>query len=155
MNGALAAFKVKEGISDSIKKIAFEKAVEQIMAESTAEFIDDNNVVFKNKDGLVINDPKNGGRPMTAEALLRDNVFIKDILADDKTKGGAGSTPPGKGNAGNNLTLANARTQVEANDIIEKMLFDEGYARGTVKFADKKDEIWKENESVISQLPLQ
>ena len=82
-------------------------------------------------------------------ALLQKEFEAMDILEKNPAKG-AGSHGSG---SSSQTTLAGVATQVQANDVITKMLLERGIAKTSLKFGEEYKKLWDENH--CGDLPLQ
>ena len=74
-----------------------------------------------------------------------------DVIDTGRTmEGGAGGA--GAGRPQNAVSIGEAMTQVEADEIISKQLMSEGFSRDSVEFVEKHAAIRKE--SKVSELKL-
>lgn len=153
---AISGLTFKDGISDTLKRLAIADAKAQVLAKGTPEFVEENGVKslqFRDKAGNLLNNPANNLKPYTVSELLQGVDSLKDILGTPQSGGGTG---PNK-NTGNNDTftvasLASAKTQVEADDMIAKYLMSLGLTRDSNEFATKSFELRKQ--ANIDKLPL-
>ena len=140
-------FKPSDIIPEDVKALTVKNAINQILETHTYEEYE-GQMVFKNKAGEVIRDKDNGLAPMTPEKML--STPLASILEEGKPGGGGGGKPPaGKTPA---TSIKNARTQIEAGEVIEKDLAARGLAKGTKNYQEEYDKIWAENE--VSKLPI-
>lgn len=105
-------------------------------------------LVFHDKDNNPLLNKNNKLEPFTAKELLEKEYETLGILDIKKTKGAGGSGEGGE----DTLALGDAKTQVEAETLIKKVLSDKGISVTNPKFAEEHDKLWKENN--ISSLPL-
>ena len=102
-------------------------------------------LVFHNADGSPLNNAENKLNPFTAKELLIKEFENLDILDKKPTQGGGGQ--------GNQPTQTQfvASTQIEATDLINKSLAEKGLVKGTSKFQEEFNKMWKDYN--ISSLP--
>lgn len=112
--------------------------------------------VFRKEDGEIARNPENKLEPFTAEELLR--AQLKDVLVVSKKTPGGGTRPPaGPGPDLSLVDIGTAKTQVEADKIIEKHLMAKGFTKtkGFKKAAEFQEEFSKLRESNnVSKLPI-
>ena len=98
-----------------------------------------------------MNNPNNNLNPYTFEELIME-TSIKDVVDTGKVQPGGG-TGPLHGNKGNGLIdLSGAKTQIEADRIIENYLLTNGITRDSEEFAMKSMEL--RNENNVTELPI-
>lgn len=153
INAAASGLKFKPEIPESATKILLQSAIAKVTGMNP-EYIDNGQggkrLIFKGADGATLNNPNNQLNPYTAEELLRNE--LKDLLDTKRTQEGAGGPGAGSGSGAGVIDVSNARTQVEADDLISKALLAQGIAIGSQAYQDAKDKAWKENN--VSKLPL-
>lgn len=109
-------------------------------------------VIFRNSDGTTMLNKANSLAPFTVAELVRQELSPLGLLDDKPKPTGAGGTPSG-GTKGGSLDLSAATTQIQANELIDKHLMENGYIRSTKEFQDQKNQIYTENS--IVELPEQ
>lgn len=158
INQATSGLKLKAELPESASKVLMQQAIAKIKAEK-ADFIDDGNggqrLVFRNKEGAVLNNPENQLNPFTASELLAKELKSMGVLDEGRKQEGAGTKPVNGGAGGSGgattIDLSGARNQVEANSAITKHLLAQGLTRGSSEFETANTEAWKENN--VSALP--
>lgn len=155
---ATAGIKFKAGITDGIAKILLDSAKNEVLQKGTPDFIEDGNggkrLVFRDAAGNVLNNPATNLSPYTAEELLMQ-TSLKDVIDVGKRQPGGGTAPtdnPPKGNPASLYDISGAKSQVEADEMIEKALLSEGLTRDSAEFQDKLLQIRTENN--VSSLPI-
>lgn len=153
LEAAAAGVKFKAGFSDSVKGVILNQAREKIAAMSP-EYIDDGEggkvIAFKGEDGAVLRNVNNQLKPYTAAELFRMELEKMSVLEEPRQTTGGGTSAPTGGGSGSAVVIS-ARTQVEANDLIDKALMDAGMVRNSKEFDAAKTEAWKTNN--VSSLP--
>lgn len=155
-NEALSGLKFKAGIADSVRDILVKAAKAEVLAKGTPDFVEQNGtkvLVFRDKDGNLLNNPANNLNPFTASELLMQTA-LKDVIDTGRQQGGGGTGGNGGGNGGGGATLdlSGARTQVEADEIISNHLLSLGLTRDSVEFSQKSMSLRQENN--VAQLPI-
>ena len=121
------------------------------MSAYTPDFIDDGKggkiLVFRDKSGVIQNNPEKGLNPYTAEDLIKKE--LASSLAPGK--GGAGTGPNEKKTPGIEI-ISSAKTQVEANDLIESHLLAKGVIKNSKQWVEQMTAIRTENK--INELPI-
>lgn len=152
---AVSDLKFKPGITDGIKTVLLTAAKAEVLTKGTPDFIDANGtkvLVFRGADGNVLNNPANNLNPYTVKDLLLQ-TSIKDVIDLSKPQAGGGTRRNTGGTGGENLLdLSGAKTQVEADKIIEAHLLSNGLTRDSAEFAEKLTTL--RNENNVSQLPI-
>lgn len=152
---AVSDLKFKPGITDGIKTVLLNAAKAEVLTKGTPDFIDANGtkvLVFRGADGNVLNNPANNLNPYTVKDLLLQ-TSIKDVIDLNKPQPGGGTRRNTGGTGGENLLdLSGAKTQVEADKIIEAHLLSNGLTRDSAEFAEKLTTL--RNENNVSQLPI-
>lgn len=139
-NMATSAFKFKPEFTDSIKDALVNVAKSNVLKSyiPSWETVNDSEVlVFRQSNGEIARNPENKLEPYTAKDLLK--LQLKDAI-DTTNKVGGGTTPPKVENDGL-ISISNAKSQIEADEIIVKHLLEEGYTRLSADFAAKQKDL--------------
>jgi hypothetical protein len=148
---AIAGLQFKPEYSEDITNLIVTSAKSKLMSTYKPDWIDDGKggktLVFRDKDGVIQNNPEKGLNPYNASDLIRKE--LSSSLAP--MSGGAGTGPNGKKEATVEIISA-AKTQVEANDLIEKHLLAKGVVKNSKQWVDELTAIRKENK--INELPI-
>lgn len=151
---ATAKLKFQKQYPETVQATLLEAAKNSILSTTKQDWVEQNGkkvLVFRDKDGNILNNPENKLNPFTAAELLTKQ--LKDVLDLGKPQGGGGTGNPQEGNETVDLVdLGTAKTQVEADTIIAKYLLAKGLTRGSQEFATEQTKIRKENE--VSKLPI-
>lgn len=150
---AVSDLKFKAGITDGIKAVLINAAKAEVLAKGEPDFIESNGkkvLVFRDKDGNVLNNPANNLNPFTASELLMQ-TSLKDVIDPGKKQNGGGTGGNG-GNGGNLFDLLGAKTQLEVDKAIENHLLAEGLTRDSAEFADRFASMRADNN--VAQLPI-
>jgi hypothetical protein len=147
-------FRDEKLIPESVRKLVIQTAKKAVLDAGTPDWVDDGKggkmLVFRDANGMTINNPNNTLNPYTAQELMMEH--LKDIIEPNKPNTGAG----GKGVPGatttTSLDLTGTRSQNEADDRITTFLMAKGLARGTEAFESEYSTIRKENN--IEKLPI-
>lgn len=154
---AFSGLKFKAGITDKVKDILLQSAKNEVLAKGTPDFIDENGskkLVFRDQNGIVLANASNNLNPYTVQEMLME-TSIKDVLDTSTKQQGGGTIPPGGGGGGNRNTiidLSSAKTQVEADRLIEQHLLSNGLTRDSAEFSEQLTSI--RNENNVSTLPI-
>lgn len=150
---AVSGLSFKDGITDSIKNLLLKDARAQVLAKGTPEFIDDGmggtKLIFRDKNGQILNNPDNNLNPYTAKELLLTIPSLKEVLGGALAGGGTG---PETLSVNTVPSLAQARTQVEADELIAKQLMSQGLTRYSAEFINKFNEL--RAQAGVDKLPL-
>lgn len=142
----------KEGIPKELFEETINNRISSILSDVKPEFeqtSDGKEVLrFRDNNGALMNNPKNLQNPFTAEELLTSK--ISDLLKEP-SGGGAGTGPKG-GAGGNAITIAAAKSQVEADELIRKSLMADGVSTSHPDYQSKFSEARKTNN--VAALPL-
>lgn len=154
---ALSGVKFKKEYPDSVVKTLTEAAKAQILAQYKPDWIEvdgTKTMVFRDAQGEILRNKANGLNPYTAEELIKAHDSVKAIIDTTVKKPGAGTGEPGKTQVDTvDLTdISGAKTQVQADKLIEQHLMQLGFVRGTADFADKHKEIRTEHK--VNTLPI-
>lgn len=150
-----AGLKFKPEYDENIQRVLTKNAKEAILSEYTPDWIkaDDKEVlVFRDKDNNIVRNANNAMKPYTVEELVKGNAILKNVLDLGRKATGGGTESNGGGGSDLLVDLSGAATQVEADNIIDRMLMEQGIAKGTAAFAEQKTKI--RNENKVSELPV-
>lgn len=154
---ATGGLKFKAGISEPIKTTLLNAAKAEILAKYTPDFVDDGQgnkkLVMRDAEGNILNNPKNNLNPYTMQELVMETP-IKDVIDTGIVQSGGGTvnTGSGSGRTGGTLDLSGAKSQVEADKVIESYLLSNGLTRDSQEFADQSLQLRTENG--VSDLPI-
>lgn len=152
---AASGLTFKEGITDNIKNLLLRDAKMQVLAKGTPEFVEDGagstKIIFRGKNGEILNNVNNNLNPYTIEELLSELPSIKEVLGDKGKKWG-GTGPQRQTRTSEDLDISAARNQVEADDIIAKYLMEKGFTRYSSEFISKSAEL--RNSLGVDKLPI-
>lgn len=155
LRSALATLKMKAGMPESAITALTDRAFAQVKAMhpdfiSTAE--GKRVLVFRDENGGIRNNAANQLNPFTAKELLSNELKALGILDEGRrqTGGGTGTPPPPPAT---DVDITSARTRVEADNLIEKYLLQQGHVKGTADFTAKMLEIRKQYTDLYKNLP--
>lgn len=154
---ATTGLKFKDSIPSNVRDILLASAKTEVLAKGTPDFIEDGKggkvLVLRDANGNILNNPANNLNPYTIGELVMQ-TSIKDVLDDGRrqTGGGTGSGSGNGGNSGSSVDLSAARTQVEADRLIETHLLSTGLTRDSSEFASQAMQLRAENK--VSELPI-
>lgn len=153
---ATAGLTFKKDITPAIQQTLINAAKAEILAKGTPDFIDDGKggktLVFRSADGNIINNPNNNLNPYTIGELVMETA-LKDVIDNGRRQTGGGT---GGSQSNNNnktiLDLSGAKSQVEADRLIEGYLLSNGITRESSEFAEQSLQL--RNDNNVSQLPI-
>ena len=153
---ATAGLTFKKDITPAIQQTLINAAKAEILAKGTPDFIDDGKggktLVFRSADGNIINNPNNNLNPYTIGELVMETA-LKDVIDNGRRQTGGGT---GGSQFNNNnetiLDLSGAKSQVEADRLIESYLLSNGITRESSEFAEQSLQL--RNDNNVSQLPI-
>lgn len=132
---AIAGMTFKADVDDSVKAVLLKDAKQQVLAKGTPDFVEINGartLVFRDANGLTLNNPTNLA-PLTISEMLSNVESLKSILGTGTAGAGTRTVPPTP-TTDPVLQMSQARSQVEADNIVEKYLMDKGYTRYSKEF---------------------
>lgn len=156
-DNATSGLKFKDGITEQVQRTLLNAAKAEILAKGTPEFQTtpdgQQKLVFRGQDGNVLLNPKTNLNPYTISELLME-TSIKDVIATKVDQGGSGGGNGGSRNGGGNtaVDISSAKSQVEADALIEKQLLADGLTRDSNEFFTRFNEI--RSESKVADLPI-
>jgi hypothetical protein len=155
LRSALSTLKMKAGMPESAIAALTDRAFARVKAMhpdfiSTAE--GKRVLVFRDENGGIRNNAANQLNPFTAKELLSNELKALGILDEGRrqTGGGTGTPPPPPAT---DVDITSARTRVEADNLIEKYLLQQGHVKGTADFTAKMLEIRKQYTDLYKNLP--
>lgn len=152
---AVSGLKFKAGITEGIKTVLLNAAKAEVLAKGTPDFIDNNGtktLVYRDAAGNVLNNPANNLNPFTTQELLMQ-TSIKDVIDTGIQQHGGGTGPIQRHNTNVTvLDLTGAKTQVDADKIIESYLLSNGLTRDSAEFATQSMQLRTENK--VNKLPI-
>lgn len=152
---AVSGLKFKAGITEGIKTVLLNAAKAEVLAKGTPDFIDNNGtktLVYRDAAGNVLNNPANNLNPFTTQELLMQ-TSIKDVIDTGIQQHGGGTGPIQRHNTNVIvLDLTGAKTQVDADKIIESYLLSNGLTRDSAEFATQSMQLRTENK--VNELPI-
>lgn len=153
---ATSGLKFKDGISESLKSVILSAAKNEVLAKGTPELIDDGKggkrLALRGTDGNLVNNPKNGLAPYTIQELVME-TSLKDAISTAPVHGGGGTGPTPPADPNLPLDLSGAKTQLEADNMIENYLLTvKGLTRDKAEFGEESLRL--RNEAKVAELPL-
>ena len=154
-----ANLKFKSEYPDNVQKVLLGSAKDKINSTYKADVIEEGGkeiLVFRNDKGEIARNPENKLEPYTAEDLLKTE--LKDVLDLGKKATGTGTKPPEGGAEIISLVdLGGSKTQIEADDLIERHLLQKGFTKtgsfeGASKFQEEFSKIRIQHK--VQDLPI-
>jgi len=142
--------KVKEGIGEKTKELHVNTAINNLI--ELADFDENGKIIFRDKEGKILYNPENKNNPFTAEEMFMKDDYFKEIAEISNNGKGLGldKLPPQQKHFIPSIT--GAKTQIEADDAIEKMLLAKGIDKMHPEYSQNFDKIRTENN--VNQLPM-
>jgi len=157
-NQATTGLKFKNTVPESVKPIILQAVKNDILGKGVMSFEKNDagqeSLIFRDNTGQILINKNNKLNPYTLQDYVNESSALKDVLEQKIVHtGGGGGNPPANPNHGSTtLDLSGAKTQVEADVMIEKHLMENGITMDDPSFADKEQEIRTENK--VSELPV-
>lgn len=154
---ATAGLKFKDAIPASVRDTLLASAKAEVLAKGTPDFIDNGSggktLVMRDANGNILNNPANNLNPYTISELVMQ-TSIKDVIDEGRKQNGGGTSGNGGngGHGGSSIDLSTAKTQVEADRLIETHLLSTGLTRDSSEFASQAMQLRTENK--VSELPI-
>lgn len=150
-------FKDEKMIPADIRNIAISNAKQSVMNQYDPDFIDAEDgsgkkvLVWRKKgSGEIARNPSNGLNPFTASELLMQDKGMKSIIDEGRQQPGSGSRDDDPGSGGEIMDLGQAKTQIQADEIIRQTLLKKGLTG--VELLKEHDKVRKE--SGVDKLPM-
>lgn len=154
---AVSGLKFKPEYPVNVQKTLLSSAKSMVLAKYKTDFIDDGEgsktLVFRDSEDKIVRTKSNGLNPTTFAELIESN--LSEVLDKGKKTAGGGANPPkSKVEAGKveDLDISDAKTQVQADNLISKQLLALGYVRGTTDFVKQQTEVRKA--AGVDKLPM-
>ena len=154
---AVSGLKFKSGITEPVQKTLLNAAKAEVLSKGTPDFVEDGQggkkLVIRGTDGNILNNPKNNLNPYTLQELVME-TSLKDVIDTGHKQEGGGTKGfgSGSGGTGGTLDLSGAKSQIEADKIIESHLLANGLTRDSQAFADQSLQL--RNENNVASLPI-
>lgn len=153
---ATSGLKFKDNIPESVRNVLLSAAKAEVLAKGTPDFIDDGKggrmFVMRGADGNILNNVKNNLNPYTMSELLLETSLKDAIDTGRKVTGGSTGNNLDNNHITDLLDLSSAKTQVDADKIIEGYLLSKGYTRDSEEFSAQSMQLRSDNK--VSELPI-
>lgn len=141
--------KIKEDIGEKTKELHVNTAIDQIL--ELADFDEDNKIIFRDAEGKIMYNPENKNNPYSVEDMFSKNDYFKEIMHTDSNKKGLGLNDLDNKNKFT-PSISGAKTQLEADSAIEKMVISKGILKTDSNYSQEFDKIRSENK--VNELPM-
>lgn len=156
---ATSGIKFKETLPKSVQDIILSQTIDKLKSMNP-DFVDSGDgvtktLVFRHEDGSVMNNPNNSLNPFTAKELIIKELTDMDVLDNGKPNTGGGTDENGGGKPKPSVSIRDAKSKNEANDIIQHELAQKGLVRDSLEWQEAMDKAWLDNKDVLEKLPMQ
>lgn len=150
LQSALAGVKMRQDLPQAVTDVVVRQAIQKVKAMNP-DYIDDGNggkrLVFKGDNGEILRNQEQQLNPYTASELVSRELKALGIIDEGRQQTGIGTQPqkdaPATGSV--SVSVAGAKTQSEAYDIIANSLMAAGYTNGSAEFQQRLTQAWKDN----------
>lgn len=149
---AMSGYKFKDGITEPLQKALMAQAKAEVLTRGKAEIDDKGVIIFRNEDGTILTNSKNAMNPYTITELLGESSIKDALMVQGGTGGGTGEPGGQGGNQSTIISIAGARTQVEADEMIAKALMARGFTNDSAEFQTQFTEARKAQN--VAALPI-
>ena len=154
---ASSGIKFKADLPAAVTDVLLQQAIAKVKGMNP-EYINDGQggtVLAFMENGIPRRNPENNLNPYTAQELIRSELKAMGVLDDGRKQTGAGTSGGGTGSGGGTAAdLSGATTQQQAHEAIAKQLMAQGLVNGSAEFDERMAKAWKENQALISKLPV-
>lgn len=156
LTAATSGLKFKKELPKAVTDVLLKQVIDKTKGMNP-EFIDNGNggkqLVFKDAEGAIMRNPERQLEPFTASELISKELKAMDVLDNGRKQTGGGTATPtaGGSNGGSVVSVAGAKTQTEAYDIIAAGLNAQGLTTGSKAFDEAMQTAWKDNN--VAALP--
>lgn len=153
---ATSKLKFKAAYPENVQKTLLDSAKATVLSKYTPDWVESEGekvMVFRDEKGEIVRNKSNSLHPYTAKELITEQ--LGDVLDGERSKKGGGTgAPPGGGGVEDieEVDIAQAKTQIEADELIVKHLMQKGVTRGSQEFADQQKKL--RNGNNVSKLPI-
>lgn len=152
---ATSGLKFKAEYPESVQSVLLKSAKESALQGNKVDWIDNGKggkaMVFRDEKGDILRNPENKLEPMTAGEIIAKQ--LKDVLDFGRKATGGGTGNPGANDPTAELIdISGAKTQVQADELIQKHLMQKGLTRGSGEFAEQQSKIRIDNS--VDKLPM-
>lgn len=152
IGGALGGLKLKAELAEATKQALLTLAKQNVMAAKHVYDETAGAFIFQNADGTPMKDKSLNN--LTVADMLRSELEKMGVLDAGRQQGGAGGQGGFGGGSSAAVDLSNARSQVEADEIIERQLMAQGIAKSDANWQEKFSQMRSEHKELYTKLPL-
>lgn len=152
IGGALGGLKLKAELAEATKQALLTLAKQNVMAAKHVYDETAGAFIFQNADGTPMKDKSLNN--LTVADMLRGELEKMGVLDAGRQQGGAGGQGGFGGGGSAAVDLSNARSQVEADEIIERTLMAQGIAKSDANWQEKFSQMRGEHKELYAKLPL-
>lgn len=148
-DNAIAGLKFKATIPDSVKSVLLKNVKQELLSTTKPEFTATGDLIFRDANGAIMSNPSNKLNPFTAAELISKALVDVIDLGRQQPGGGSGPVKPGEVTI---IDISAAKTQIEADEIIQKHLLAGGMLRTDQNFGAEQNKLRKEHG--VEKLPI-
>lgn len=148
-DNAIAGLKFKATIPDSVKSVLLKNVKQELLSTTKPEFTATGDLIFRDANGAIMSNPSNKLNPFTAAELISKALVDVIDLGRQQPGGGSGPVKPGEVTI---IDISAAKTQIEADEIIQKHLLVGGMLRTDQNFGAEQNKLRKEHG--VEKLPI-
>lgn len=152
IGGALSGLKLKAELAEATKNALLTLAKQNVMASKHVFDETAGAFIFQNADGTPMKDKSLNN--LTVADMLRMQLETMGVLDTGRQQGGAGGQGGQGGGGAAAVDLSNAKSQVEADEIIERALMTQGIAKSDANWQEKFGQMRGEHKELYAKLPL-
>lgn len=153
IGGAMSGLKLKAELAEATKNALLTLAKQNVMASKHVFDETAGAFIFQNADGTPMKDKSLNN--LTVADMLRMQLETMGVLDTGRQQGGAGGQGgQGGGGGAAAVDLSNAKSQVEADEIIERALMAQGIAKSDANWQEKFSQMRGEHKELYAKLPL-
>lgn len=152
IGGALGGLKLKAELPEATKQALLTLAKQNVMGAKHVYDETAGAFIFQNADGTPMKDKSLNN--LTVADMLRAELEKMGVLDGGRNVGGAGGQGGSGGGGSVAVDLSNARSQVEADEMIERQLMAQGIAKSDANWQEKFSQMRAEHKELYAKLPL-
>ena len=156
LNAVKGGLKWKAGLTDNVIKVLTEQATAAVKGMNP-QYVDDGKggriLAFVDENGALRRNANKSLEPYTVGEMFTKQLDDMGALEKGRKQQGAGTEPAHQQPSADTVTVAGAKTQVQATEAIKQTLMQQGIVYGTKAYFDAFDKAWRENS--VGKLPTQ
>lgn len=139
-------------VDETVFDAVLESSIQKVLGQFEPVIVDAAKglIHWKDKDGKIQYDPKNDLNPKSGVDLLLEQPGFQKVVEIGKKQTGTGG-PSGAGGGVEVVDIGAAKTQIQADKIINKAAADKGLKFGTDAYIKYVNDQWTENN--VAKLP--